>query len=172
VTPEEVARKVVAEGKLVTIPEAKGKVEYKIEKSETAYYLPSGESRVVLIKLPTYSTPYTLKFRSNAKGGNFFAPTIYFLDSEFKKTNEILDGTFLVEGPSVKMDVQIDEQRKGDVFLLVFTEGEKLGQVSHYYKMNDTNYAGPVVITRQISNPVLKNDTGLVSVEIAPPKKK
>jgi tetratricopeptide (TPR) repeat protein len=136
----EIARTLAGQGQLVNVP-ANGRVKQSVKKDAPSFALPTGESRAVLFKLPDYSAPYTVTITSPCNHGcvgfskSIFVPSGVFLDAEFQPTRWLpkTEFEFLEPGFSkafrLEAKVLIDEPRKGDRYLLLYTIGGDVGSV-------------------------------------------
>jgi len=139
-TEGEIARTLAGQGQVVALP-ARGRVKHSVKKEAPSFALPTGESRVALFKLPDYSAPYTVTITSPCKHGcvgfskSIFVPSCVFLDAEFQPTRQLPKTEFeiLEAGFSkpfrLEARVLIDEPRKGDRYLLLYTIGGDVGSV-------------------------------------------
>jgi hypothetical protein len=138
-----IAQGLADQGQLVILP-SKGKVKQSIKKEAKPFEFPTGESRALLLKLPDYSAPYTLKIISNLGRGGFgiksvpiFVPIGVFLDAEFQPTERLsetdlknIDPSFST-GYQIEATVLMDDARINDRYLFLYTIGEKIGSVWH-----------------------------------------
>ena len=119
----------------ISIPPPNGNVNHKIDKKHRTFTLPTGDSRVILAKLPDATIPYVLRIRSmcNCLGfsKSIFAPRGVFLDSEFRQTGELADTQFRRaeerSGWQLKTEIEIGSERKKDTYLLLFTDAKRVG---------------------------------------------
>jgi len=136
-TPEAVARSLVDEKRMVTVPAPKGKVKQGIDKSAPTYPFSSGQSPAMLFRLPEYSGPYELLIFSlcNCLGfsKSIFVPSGAFLDDTLQQTHDLPEVEFQTHSGGMKpynveATIVIDEERRGDRFLLLYTRGESAGE--------------------------------------------
>ncbi len=139
----EVAQALANRGQFILLP-ANGRVKPSINKTAKPFVLPTGESRVLLFKLPDYSAPYTLTITSPCNHGclgfskSIFVPSGMFLDAEFQPTSELPAAQFegldagLTRPYRLEATVLIDEPRKDDRYLLIYTIDQEVGDVVHF----------------------------------------
>ena len=136
-TPEAVARLLVDEKRMVAVPPPKGKVKQGIDKSAPTYPFNSGQSPAMLFRLPEYRGPYELSIFSlcNCLGfsKSIFVPSGAFLDDMLQQTHDLPEDEFQTHSGGMKpynveATIVIDEERKADRFLLLYTRGERAGE--------------------------------------------
>jgi hypothetical protein len=136
----EIARTLAGQGQFVALPSA-GRVKQSVNKEAQSFALPTGESRVALFKLPDYSAPYTLTITSPCNHGcvgfskSIFVPSGMFFDAEFQPTRSLPTTEFELLEPglskSLRLEakVSIEEPRKSDRYLLLYTTDEDVRRV-------------------------------------------
>ncbi len=138
----EVAQALADQGQFILLP-AEGRMKTSIKKDAKSFMLPGGESRVLLLKLPPCSAPYTLTVASPCNHGclgfskSIFVPSGMFLDAGFQPARELPAAQFesldagLTKPYRLEATILIDEARKDDRYLLLYTIGEGVGDVVH-----------------------------------------
>jgi Maltose operon periplasmic protein precursor (MalM) len=174
---EEVARTLAEQNKAIAVPFLKGKAKRKIEKDERTYALPYGESPAALFKLPDYTSPYTLKVTSlcNCIGfrKSMLVPSGLFLDADFKQTRKFEEADLKTNQPGFKKGMNagasfdINETRKSDRYLLIYTRADLLGQTAD--KLNAPGLGG-VLFGGAMR--VSRSANGTLELEAAVEKKK
>ena len=138
----EITQALAARGPCIGLP-AKGKVKRTIKRDAPSFLLPGGESPVLLFKLPDYTLPYTLTVTSPCNYGCFgfsksiFAPSGIFFDSHFEPTRELPSSQFenlnesLTKSRRLETTILINELRREDRYLLLYTMAGDVGEVVH-----------------------------------------
>lgn len=90
----DVAQALAAQDQVIILP-AKGRVKRSLKRDAKLFVLPTGETPVLLFKLPDYSAPYSLTITSLCNRGclglskSIFVPAGTFLDAEFRPVREL-----------------------------------------------------------------------------------
>jgi hypothetical protein len=136
-SPEEVARSMMNQNRIVAVPAPKGKVKHGIDKAAPTYSFISGQSPAVLFRLPEYRGPYELLIFSlcNCLGfsKSIFVPSGAFLDDTMQQTHDLPEVEFQshsggMKAYNVEATIVIGDERKADRFLLLYTRGDAAGE--------------------------------------------
>ena len=149
-----------------------GVLKHKIEENAAAFALPGGGSPAVLFKLPEYKGAYELEITSLCKCVGFskriFVPSGALLDAALRPTREIAEAEFvpLAAGRKpyrVAVTITIDDTRQAERFLLLFTNGDRLGEAQGRVKTATSEHA-------LIKLPIRANRalTGTLEIETKP----
>jgi len=141
----EIAQTILARDQCIVL-HARGKLKRSIPRDATLFAFPKGESPALLFRLPDYTAPYILTIASPCNHGclgfskSIFAPAGLFFDANLGLSRELPFHQFesldpgLMNGYRLEAAVLIDEQRKADRYLLIYTIGEEVGDVVHIGK--------------------------------------
>ena len=92
----------------------------------------------MLFKLPDYTSPYFVRVKSLCRCSNdfkkaIFVPSGILLNGDFQETRRIDEADLKVNEPgwttplSIKATVEMNDARKSDRYLLIYTRGDRLG---------------------------------------------
>ena len=176
-SPGELARMLAGQAKVLSVP-AKGKAKRRLDKKEKHFALPYGESPVVLFKLPDYASPYFLRVKSLCRCSTdfkkaIFVPSGILLNPDFQETRRIDEADLKVNAPgwttplSMEATVEMNDARKSNRYLLIYTRGDRLGTNVTSERMGG---ALPGALGIRIS--VSRIAFGDVEVEVASEKRK
>jgi len=169
----ELAKSIIDTPMAVMIPPPKGKAKHSIDKGHRTYAVATGETRFMLAKLPKFATPYvfTIKSMCNCLGfsKSLFVPRGAFLNEQFQQTREVDETEFTAVtrgGWQLDLEVEIGLDRKDDAYLLLYTDGSRVGQRLGKFR-DSTNGLVPAAI----GWPVSRSEHGTISFETTLPKK-
>jgi len=113
------------------------KIEAAIAAEQERFELPFGRSPAVLVRLPDYSGPFTLKISSYPSRGfhkDVFVPIAVFLDEDFKTTHELPETAFKWKSMTFgrqhfESTVTIGDAQRDYRYVLIFTNGSRTREV-------------------------------------------
>ena len=140
----EIVKVLVEQKQLKTLSYTNRKIKFKIEKEAELFQLSGGgESRVALFELPYHVNDYYLLIRSFAHVFGFtvhmFVPGVVFLDSTMRITSLLSEKKFkpldarLTKSIGLETQVIMDEYRKNDKYMLIYTPYNKSKKLGSFY---------------------------------------
>jgi len=125
-TQSEVARFLLSQGAVVRVPSA-GTVKPSIAAGAPTFMLEGGPSTAVLLEMPDYSAPYSLKIKSSVqRSKGIFIPSGFYFDASFQQVGDFGEDR-LTGKESVTADLGISERDRVARYLLLYTRGDLAG---------------------------------------------
>jgi hypothetical protein len=180
-SPENVVRLLAEQRKVIVVPSLKATVKQALKEDASSFGLPNGPSRVLLFQLPEYSQPYTLTLSSLCKCFGFsksiFVPSALFFDAEFRETRQLPETEFrndkpgMTKGYRLETTIVIDDARKADRFLLLFTNAAAVGRDQGTFVAGNGSGAATVGAMKLLHlNGVKRSVDGTIELETKPKK--
>jgi len=136
----------------------------------------AGPSRAVLLQLPDYHERYTMTITSHCNcfglSKSVFVPSGLFFDADFNETTQLLETDFRHKAPAMskgyrlEATVVVDDGRKGDRFLLLYTANNAVGRDAAKFVAADPGATGTVATMQLLHlNGVKRSAVGTIEVE-------